>query len=140
MTKDEMKNRISMALKDPILQQGFEIICKNLANLEKENAELRKVAEFQQSSNMDTHLENKRLKETLSVGSTFNKALISRNKLLEEENDKYRNMVFVKMEQLDRAEEIIEKLLNAFASNDFFEEEELNAMSEAEQFLKKVDK
>lgn len=33
--KDEMKNRISLALKDPILQQGFEIICK-------ENAELRK--------------------------------------------------------------------------------------------------
>ena len=38
--KDEMKNRISMALKDPILQMGFEIICKNLAELEKENAEL----------------------------------------------------------------------------------------------------
>ena len=34
MTKDEMKNRISMALKDPELQQGFEIICK-------ENAELK---------------------------------------------------------------------------------------------------
>lgn len=33
-TKDEIKNRISMALKDPILQQGFEIICK-------ENAELK---------------------------------------------------------------------------------------------------
>ena len=29
-----MKNRISLALKDPILQQGFEIICK-------ENAELK---------------------------------------------------------------------------------------------------
>ena len=63
MTKDEMKNRISMALKDPILQQGFEIICKDLAisehdrehnayeltevykkveQLEKENAELKK--------------------------------------------------------------------------------------------------
>lgn len=42
MTKDEMKNRISMSLKDPILQQGFEIICKNLLELEKENAELRK--------------------------------------------------------------------------------------------------
>jgi hypothetical protein len=42
MTKDEMKNRISMALKDPILQQGFEIICKNLDELEKENAELNK--------------------------------------------------------------------------------------------------
>ena len=34
MTKDEMKNRISLALKDPILQQGFECICK-------ENAELK---------------------------------------------------------------------------------------------------
>ena len=32
--KDKMKNRISLALKDPILQQGFEIICK-------ENAELK---------------------------------------------------------------------------------------------------
>ena len=32
--KDEMKNRISLVLKDPILQQGFEIICK-------ENAELK---------------------------------------------------------------------------------------------------
>ena len=41
MTKDEMKDKISMALKDPVLQQGFEIICKNLAELEKENAELR---------------------------------------------------------------------------------------------------
>lgn len=39
--KDEMKNRISMALKDPILQQGFEIICKNLTELKKENAELK---------------------------------------------------------------------------------------------------
>ena len=34
MTKDEMKDKISMALKDPVLQQGFEIICK-------ENAELK---------------------------------------------------------------------------------------------------
>ena len=35
MTKDEMKNRISMALKDPILQQGFECICKENAELNK---------------------------------------------------------------------------------------------------------
>lgn len=41
MTREELKNKISMALKDPILQQGFEIICKNLAELEKENAELK---------------------------------------------------------------------------------------------------
>ena len=79
--------------------------------LEKENAELRKVAEFQQSSNMDTHLENKKLKECLLVGSTFNKALNSRNKFLEEENDKYRNMVFDKIEQIDKAKEIIKELV-----------------------------
>ena len=36
MTKDEMKNRISMSLKDPVLQQGFEIICKENAELKGE--------------------------------------------------------------------------------------------------------
>lgn len=36
ITRDEMKNRISMALKDPILQQGFEIICKENAELKSE--------------------------------------------------------------------------------------------------------
>ena len=41
--------------------------------------------------------------------------------------------------ELTEAKEIIEKLLNAFASNDFFEEEELCAMAEAEQFLKESD-
>jgi hypothetical protein len=29
MTKEEIKNRISLALKAPILQQGFEIICNH---------------------------------------------------------------------------------------------------------------
>lgn len=33
MTKDELKNRISLALKDPVLQQGFEIICKENTEL-----------------------------------------------------------------------------------------------------------
>lgn len=41
MTKEEARSSvmgaISMALKDPILQQGFEIICKNLSELEQEN-------------------------------------------------------------------------------------------------------
>ena len=41
MNKNEMKNRISMALKDPILQQGFEIICKNLETEQKLNAEIK---------------------------------------------------------------------------------------------------
>jgi hypothetical protein len=82
--KDEMKNRISMALKDPILQQGFEIICK-------ENAELRK------------------FRELLAVGSKLNKGLISRNKFLEKERDKYRNMVFDKMEQHEDEVKLLKK-------------------------------
>lgn len=41
MTKDEMKDKISMALKDPVLQQGFEIICKNLEELKEENKFLK---------------------------------------------------------------------------------------------------
>ena len=42
MNKDEMKNRISLALKDPILQQGFEIICKENAELKEYNKYLRR--------------------------------------------------------------------------------------------------
>ena len=41
MGKEEMKNKISMTLKDPILQQGFEIICKESTELEKKNEELK---------------------------------------------------------------------------------------------------
>jgi hypothetical protein len=82
------------------------------SELEKENAELRKVAGFQQSSNMSRYFENKKLKEGLAVGSTFNKALNSMNKNLEEERDKYRNMVFDKDEQLTKAKDHIKKLLD----------------------------
>ena len=40
MSKEDMVNKISFALKDPILQMGFEVICSKLSRLEKENAEL----------------------------------------------------------------------------------------------------
>jgi hypothetical protein len=50
MTEEEARlaimGAISMELKNPTLQQGFEIICKNLADLEKENAELRAKESF----------------------------------------------------------------------------------------------
>ena len=41
MSKEDMMNKISFALKDPILQMGFEVICSKLSRLEKENAELK---------------------------------------------------------------------------------------------------
>ena len=43
--KDEMKDRISMALKDPVLQQGFEIICKENAELKGSTNKWHKVAD-----------------------------------------------------------------------------------------------
>ena len=39
--EDGMKDKISMALKDPVLQMGFEVICSKLSRLEKENAEMK---------------------------------------------------------------------------------------------------
>ena len=89
----------------------FTAIQKDVSDLEKENAKLRKVAEFQQSSNMNTHLENKKLKEGLTVGSMWNKHLNAQNKALEEERDRYRNMTFDQREQLTKAKEIIEIFL-----------------------------
>ena len=40
--EDGMKDKISMALKDPILQMGFEVICSKLKRKEKENVEMKK--------------------------------------------------------------------------------------------------
>lgn len=35
MDLDDLKTRISFALKDPVLQQGFEIMCKRLDTVER---------------------------------------------------------------------------------------------------------
>ena len=100
--------------------------------LEKENAELRKIAEFQQSSNMSRHFENKKLKEGLAVGSMWNKHLNSQNKALEEERDKYRNMVFDKDDQLTKAKKIIQRLVTKLYKYTRFTDD---VLAEAEQFL-----
>ena len=41
MSKEDMMNKISFALKDPILQMGFEVICSKLSRLENENVEMK---------------------------------------------------------------------------------------------------
>ena len=111
---------------------------KRIAELEKENAELRKIAEFQQSSNMSRHFENKKIKEGLAVGSILNKGLNSLNKALEEERDKYRNLVFDKDKQLTNAKEIIKNLL--ILKNDHYGntkmEWRVEVTEQAEQFLR----
>ena len=42
MTKDAMKDRISMALKDPILQQGLELICKENEELKEQIEQMKR--------------------------------------------------------------------------------------------------
>jgi len=110
--------------------------------LEKENAELKSIAEFQQSSNISRHFENKKLKEGLAVGSTFNKALNSMNKNLEEERDKYRNMVFDKDEQLTKAKDILQIVLDEWKENRWILQSDKevqkieNLMEQAEQLCR----
>lgn len=109
---NDLKNRISFALKDATLQQGFEIICKRIAELEKEN---------------------KKLQDFLSVGSSLNKGLNSTNKALEEERDKFRNMVFEKDAQLIKAKEIIKEMLSILPKENI--EGVYEITEHAEQFL-----
>jgi uncharacterized protein YicC (UPF0701 family) len=132
---------------DPRTKNGYLLdkvkVITERQKLLKENAELRKIAVFQQSSNMNTHFENKKLKEGLAVGSTWNKHLNSLNKALEEERDKYRNMVFDKDEQLTKATEIIKKLYAVYydpcvTESDLKYRDELFA--EIKQFLSEVEK
>jgi prefoldin subunit 5 len=134
-----LTNRIAELEKENAdLKEEINKIAFARGNLEEENAELRKVAEFQQSSNMNRYFENKKLKEGLAVGSTFNKALNSMNKNLEEERDKYRNMVFDKDDQLTKAKEIIKKLVDGIRVISDPKVELTNVdsfVAEAEQFL-----
>ncbi|WP_294429884.1 hypothetical protein [uncultured Treponema sp.] len=76
MTKDEMKDRISMALKDPILQQGFECICKENAELKEEvknNEDLATVAYMQGAESQKKKSEKKltKAKEIIKKFSEF---------------------------------------------------------------------
>lgn len=126
------------------LQKDKGELIDKCRDLEKENAELRKVAEFQQSSNMSRHFENKKLKEGLAVGSMWNKHLNSQNKALEEERDRYRNMTFDQREQLTKAKELLKRLLITSCNSDVLNllpncSEVLKVRVEAEQFLKELE-
>lgn len=82
---------------------------------------------------MSRHFENKKLKEGLAVGSTFNKALNSMNKNLEEERDKYRNMVFDKDEELTKAKFLLKRLVDAFPKS--YSDVVKDTLDEARKFV-----
>ena len=130
--KDEMKNRISMALKDPILQQGFEIICKDFAELEKENADLKeeinKIA-FARGNLEEENAELKGLKDVATLIRANNDTVTTLMQL--------NNMLVSKNQQLTKAKELLKKLLSAYTSYaDSFDDRDNEIVEEAEQFLK----
>lgn len=101
MTKDEridnLKNKISMALKDPILQLGFEIICKKLSELEKENAELKGLSAVNASNsfNKEQLNETKELIEDMKADMCSTK---SKSRVLCE----YLTRILKKYEEINR--------------------------------------
>ena len=80
MAKDGMKDKISMALKDPILQMGFEVICSKLSRLEKENAELKEQCSILADCNTchsSCKNENAEMKEQLTKAKELIKEMLS---------------------------------------------------------------
>lgn len=113
---NDLKNRISFALKDATLQQGFEIICKRIAELEKENEEL---------------------KEKLNIRSCQN--CIRNNKSCPNDGscDHYSKWEGYKNPQLTKAKKLIKKLVHEFyylcELHNYVTDYE--CLAEAEQFL-----
>ena len=141
MTKEEARlsvmGAISMALKNSTLQQGFEIICKENAELEKENAELKE-----------------KLKEELKTIADKDLSFVARFDALEKENaelkyelKKWKDGIALKDEEIgcietefntfkSKAKELIRDFLSV--AIDYIDKEDKNYsyIVEAEQFIK----
>lgn len=103
MGKDEMKNKISMALKDPILQQGFELVCKENTELQNENAKLKQYIENMYANHCGNCNRN-----------ILNTELKNRNQELLE-SCQGATMMY---KDLQKAKEIIKKLLHTLENKD----------------------
>ena len=158
MTKDEIKNRISMALKDPILQQGFEIICKE--NNELENIKV-KIEELENENKTVTRKANEAIADKLLITSKYNEVLNDLNQendKLQKENEELKEKLkpenclkllakegYIKFtsDQLTKAKEIIKNILHTLKNEGsdwtFALKNTHHVLLEAEQFLKETD-
>ena len=110
--KNEMKNRISLALKDPILQQGFEIICK-------ENAELKKKCYKKAVKDYcELEKENAQLRADYEKQKEINKELVDdiaelhkRIRELEQQIKQIEKVSDYNADQLTKAKEIIKNII-----------------------------
>lgn len=127
MGKEELKNKISMSLKDPVLQIGFEIICKNLSELERENAELKEDIE---------NLEGIKLSQGSALETEYmiNESLKTDNAKLKERNSELAGQKASLERWLCEAKGIIEKLISQNRKEWVY----ADVREEAEKFLKEV--
>lgn len=126
MTKDELKNRISLALKDPILQQGFEIICKENAELKEVNADLKQSLDW---ANERESEDVKRIADLEAENANL-KARLNAINLLTPELEKQSK---AKKQQLTKAKALLKQFLEAKNGEDTYKAE-----WEAEHFLKEI--
>lgn len=113
--------------------EAFSVMCEKVAELEKENAELKNQVSFLEDNLRVARKDRENLQLDVAKGLKGFVKDYPATSLRYLANEKY-------VELFTKAKGVIEKLLNAFASNDFFEEEELSAMEQAEQFLNEVEK
>ena len=135
MSKEDMMNRISFALKDPVLQMGFEVICSKLARLEKENAELKANNQFL----------NNLVREKEQRGLEIQEDLLRENAELKSKNcwktceyaepkSQWISQHIQDVEQLAKAKEIIKEMLSILPKENI--EGIYEITEEAEQFLR----
>lgn len=91
---NDLMNKISFALKDATLQQGFEIICKRIVELEKENKISEEIIIGEQQEINDLKKENEKIKEKykekfLKEIAEHNEAITELKKLLADEHEKF---------------------------------------------------
>lgn len=119
--KDEIKNRISMALKDPILQQGFEIICK-------ENTELKEKISYLEDNLRVARKDRENLQLNVAKGLKEFVKDFPATAIRYMANEKY-------VEQLTKAKGIIRDLLSCLYSVEY---DRVSDLEQAEQFLKEA--
>ena len=136
MTRDEMKNKISLALKDPILQQGFECICK-------ENAVLKdKIGMLDLFCGVDS-FKQRRLDTFIQIANYIEKLekenaeLKKDNSEWEKASDKWKSVYELTNKQLANVKEIIKIFLKYEICTLNIKDELADNIVKAKAFLKR---
>ena len=110
---NDLKNRISFALKGATLQQGFEIICKRIAELEKENEDLKKQIDCYKA--FESHYEE--IEEDAKAIAKENAELKAQNKDLCESLDIMNNRESELLDQIEKMKKDFSNALDCAYSN-----------------------